>query len=119
MVGQAAIPGSLEPSRLQRLRHQTLSGAASTSTIKVQVDFPRAGAAKSEWLHNRIHRRNDAYRNAFIEFEQGSQSAANSPVCREYCDRESMFADHRAPSAATAQFDSQPWQLMDSDPRWA
>jgi hypothetical protein len=23
--------------------------------MKVQVDFPRAAAVKSEWLHNRIH----------------------------------------------------------------
>jgi hypothetical protein len=34
---------------------QTLSRMASTSTMKVQADFPRAAAVKSEWLPNRIH----------------------------------------------------------------
>jgi hypothetical protein len=114
LTAAACLPkaGGSKPDRRRTFGLQTLSGVASTSKMKVQVDFPRAAAVKSEWLHNGFIRRNGAHRNAFFEFEQERQSAANSPVCRERCNRESMFADHREPSAAPAQFDSQPgWQV--------
>jgi hypothetical protein len=47
--------GGSKPDRRQTFGLQTLSGVASTATMKVQVNFPRAAAVRSEWLHNWIH----------------------------------------------------------------